>query len=52
MLIGHLVAIGCRGISHDVVNRVLRSGPVSDSARDALDAELPGTICGRRLPDR
>jgi len=40
MLVGYLVAIACRGMAHGVANRVLRSGPLADSARDALDAEL------------
>lgn len=40
MLVSYLVAMACRGIGHNATNRVLRSGPVSDSVRDALDAEL------------
>jgi tetratricopeptide (TPR) repeat protein len=40
MMIGHLVAIAVRGLGVETANRVLRSGPVADSARDALDAEL------------
>ena len=39
-LVAHLVAIAIRGIGITTANRVLRSGPVADSARDALDAEL------------
>lgn len=40
VLVTHLVAIAVRGIGLATANQVLRSGPVADSARDALDAEL------------
>ena len=39
-LVAHLVAIAIRGTGITTANRVLRSGPVADSTRDALDAEL------------
>jgi hypothetical protein len=39
-LIAHLVAIAVRRTGVLTSNRALRSGPVADSARDALDAEL------------
>ena len=39
-LVAHLVTIAVRGTAVRSANRVLRSGPVADSARDALDAEL------------
>ena len=39
-IVSHLVAIAVRGIGVGTANRVLRSGPVADSARGALDAEL------------
>ncbi len=39
-LVANLVAIAVRGIGITAANRVLRSGPIADSARNALDAEL------------
>ena len=39
-LVANLVAVVVRETGFMAANRVLRSGPVADSARDALDAEL------------
>ena len=39
-LVACLVAVAIRGTAISSANRVLRSGPVADSARDALAAEL------------
>ena len=39
-ILAYLVATAIRGIGLETANRVLRSGPVANSARDALDAEL------------
>ena len=39
-IMAYLVATAVRGFGLETANRVLRSGPVTDSARDALDAEL------------
>jgi len=39
-LVAYLVAIAIQGTAITSANRVLRSGPVADSTRDALDAEL------------
>ena len=39
-LLANFVAIAMREVAIRVANRVLRSGPVADSSRDALDAEL------------
>ena len=40
LTLSYLVAVACRGVAVDTTNQVLRSGPVSKSARDALEAEL------------
>jgi hypothetical protein len=39
-LVAYLVATAVRGMGLESANRVLRSGPVADSVRDGLDAEL------------
>jgi len=39
-IVAYLVATAVRDIGLETANRVLRSGPVTDSARDALDVEL------------
>jgi hypothetical protein len=39
-IVTYLVATAVRGIGVETANRVLRSGAITDSARDALDAEL------------
>lgn len=40
MIVGHLIAIACRGYPFDVANRVLQDGPVSAASHEALEAEL------------
>jgi HAMP domain-containing protein len=41
MMNGYLVAVACRGgYAASTANLALRAGPLSDAARDALDAEL------------
>jgi hypothetical protein len=40
LLVGHMMTTACRWLSCAVTNHVLRSGPISDAVRDALDAEL------------
>jgi len=40
MIIGYLVTIACEQVAMDGVNQVLQAGPVSSSARQALDTEL------------
>lgn len=40
MMIGYLVALACRGIAANEVNRVLLDGPVSEDVRAALEEEL------------
>jgi hypothetical protein len=40
MIIGQLVAIACRAVALENINRSLRSGSVADETRKALDAEL------------
>jgi hypothetical protein len=39
-LIGYLVTVACEQVAMDGVNQVLQAGPVSPSARQALDSEL------------
>jgi hypothetical protein len=40
LIIGYLMTVACENVAMDGVNQVLQAGPVSASARQALDAEL------------
>ncbi len=40
MMVGYLVAVACRDVAIHRVNQLLRAGPVSAGACDALDREL------------
>jgi hypothetical protein len=40
MMIGYLVALGSRGSAIEATNLALRAGPLSNDARNALEAEL------------